>query len=113
MKPFLLCLLCLLFCDVHGCWFSSKKGALEKIKHHFVKIGKDPKDGLTKHDFENIVNDLPSYLRWVVKKVGNIDGIMQRCDTNKDGVIHFHEAKKADKCFDGCWKSLAVEKFLN
>ena len=96
----------------NACWFSSKKGAIKSIKKYMHKVGKDPEQGLDHGDFEGVIRDLPAGIRWAVKKLGNIDGVFDRCDADGDGKIKVSEAAKSKHCIQECWKSAAIQMFL-
>ena len=102
----------LLLTSTNACWFSSKKGAIKSITKYMHKIGRDPEKGLDRNDFEDIIKDIPGSIRWAVKKLGNIDGVFDRCDADGDGKIKVSEAKESKRCIASCWKSLAIESFL-
>ena len=101
-----------LACDVEACWFSSKSRAIKHIDEYMHKIGRDPEEGLTRKDFDDIIRDIPSSIRWAVNKLGNIQGVFDRCDYDKDGKIKLSEAKKSKHCIKTCWKQMAIESFL-
>jgi len=99
-------------CEVESCWFSSKRGAVKRIKKYMIKLGKDPEEGLDHHDFKGIVRDAPSALGWAIKRLGSVEGVFERCDYDKDGLIKISEISKSKHCLSSCWKSLAIETLL-
>jgi len=76
------------------------------------KIGRDPERGLDRNDFDNIIKDIPGSIRWAVKKLGNIQGVFDRCDYDGDGRIKVSEAAKSKHCIEACWKQAAIQAFL-
>ena len=76
------------------------------------KIHRDPEKGLDHGDFRGIIKDLPAGISWAVKKLGNIDGVFDRCDYDGDGRIKVSEAEKSKHCIEACWKSAAIQAFL-
>ena len=79
------------------------------MEHH----GHPITDGLNRPDFVKIVNDMPRSIGWVVKKVGGIDQVMRRCDSNGDGTVYLKEARGSKHCLADCWKQSAIMAFLN
>lgn len=112
MKKIILLIVFGLICLSEGCWFSSKSGAMKHIDKYMRKVGRDPEEGLDHKDFDNIVKDLPGSIRWAVKKLGNIQGVFDRCDYDKDGKIKLSEVKKSKHCLSACWKQMALIEFL-
>jgi len=105
-------LLLLLVPFADACWWDQKGKAIRHIRNYMHRIKRDPEKGLDHNDFQDIINDLPGGIRWVVKKVGSIDGIFHRCDSNRDGLIKVSEAEHAHNCMSDCYKQVAIINFL-
>jgi hypothetical protein len=104
--------------STNACWFQSKKSAFRHITHYLKKKGMDgnpwdPSVGITRKALHHVVNDAPGAVKWIIKKVHGVDGVMKDCDANNDGFIYIDEAKKAKHCVDSCWKQLGIQTFLN
>ena len=97
----------------HGCWFTSKTDALKHITNYMNTHGHPMDHGLTRKDFTDIVEDMPASLSWIVRKVGGINAVMTKCDTDDDGTVYIPEAKAAKHCLTDCWKQSAILTFLN
>lgn len=97
-----------MFCEAESCWFSSKSGAIKHIDRYMRKVGKDPEEGLDHGDFEDIIKQVPGSIRWAVKKLGNIQGVFDRCDYDGDGKIKLSEVGKSNMCLTSCWKQSAI-----
>jgi len=98
--------------EAESCWFSSKSGAIKHIDKYMRKIGRDPEQGLDRKDFDDIIKDIPSGIRWAVRKLGNIQGVFDRCDHDKDGRIKLSEVRKSKHCLSDCWKQSAIQMGL-
>ena len=86
-----------------ACWYQSKKTAFKKIVNFLEKHGMDgqPWDqtvGITRLCLEHVVEDAPSAVGWLIKKVHGVDGVFADCDTNGDGLIFIKEAYKNPHC---------------
>lgn len=111
----LLLLLVLLLPAVHGCWFQSKKGAIQHLESFLLHMRPphNPGNGLTHRDVESARNNLPAAAKWIVDKIHGVQGVFDDCDTDHDGVIHMLEAYDAPNCAESCWKQVALTTFLN
>jgi len=61
---------------------------------------------LEKEELENAIASLPWYARGILKIIGSVPKIMEKCDDDKDGAIgmeHDMEATK-DQCLATCFK---------
>ena len=110
-----LTLLAIAIVSARACWFTSKTKAIAHIHNYVTKHpnAKSRDSGIARSDLELVQDDLPAALRWVVRKVGGIDSIMKRCDTNGDGFVAYREATAARHCLTDCWKQSTVMVFLN
>lgn len=96
-----------------ACWFSSKKKSMSHIAKYMNTHGHSMDRGMSRRDFELLVDDMPGSLAWIVHKVGGIDKVMRKCDADGDGTVYIPEALKAKHCLVDCWKQTAVMTFLN
>ena len=103
----------LLATSAQACLFTSKSKAMKHIVHFMDTHGHPVDNGMSRRDFEDVVDAMPGSLAWVVRKVGGVDKVMQKCDTNRDDVVYIPEALKAKHCLVDCWKQSAVMMFLN
>jgi len=118
-----LTLLTLAIVSTRACWFTSKAKSIKHIQHYMdhhsvgssaaTARGANKDMGIARSDLQLVEDDLPAALRWVVHKVGGIDSIMKRCDTNGDDFVAYTEATTARKCLTDCWKQTTVMLFLN
>jgi hypothetical protein len=111
MKWSLLILTALPF--TQGCWMMSKPAAIERVRLFITSRGMDPNDGVTIEMIHDVERDLPSGIAWIINKVGGAENIMDRCDLNKDRVIHFDEVLAGEQCMSACWKQTAIRTWLN
>ena len=100
-----------------SCWYQSKKPAFTKIVKFLEKNGADGQPwnrsvGITHRCLEHVVEDAPSVVGWLIKKVHGVDGVFEDCDTNNDGLIFIEEAYKNPHCADSCWKQIAIQTWL-
>jgi hypothetical protein len=110
-----LTLLALVIVSTRACWFTSKSKTIQHI-HDYINSHPNhntKETGIARSDLELVQKDLPGALRWVVRKVGGIDSIMKRCDTNNDDFVAYTEAARASHCLTDCWKQSTVMWFLN
>lgn len=103
---------------VIGCWYQSKHSAFQHIERFLETHGVDGEDWnpsvpITRKALEGVVHDAPGAVGWFIEKVNSVDGVMNDCDSNNDGLIYIDEAKKAEHCVDSCWKQVALQAFLN
>jgi len=111
----LLLLVLLLPSVVQGCWFQSKKGAIQRLEGYLLHMRppRNPANGIRRRDVESVRRNLPPAAKWVVDKIHGVQGVFDDCDTNHDGVIHIMEAYKSPNCAESCWKQVALTTFLN
>ena len=110
-----LLLLVLLMPAIQGCWFHSKKGAIQHLENYLLHMHppRNPANGISHRDVESVRRNLPAAAKWVVDRIHGVQGVFDDCDTNHDGVIHMMEAYKARNCAESCWKQAALTTFLN
>ena len=98
----------LLATNADACWYQSKKPALDHIRRYLQKIGKNPAFGIERCDLQSVMDGLPAAARWIINKVGSVDGVLRDCDMNKDGTITFFEGERAGHCMESCCKFVVV-----
>lgn len=103
--------LCLLTAT-DGCWYQSKKPAVQNVERYLRKVGKEPSKGISRAQLESIAENAPSALGWFIKKVDGVEGVLKDCDIDGDGVIHLEEMMHATQCLNSCWKQIGITTFL-
>jgi hypothetical protein len=96
----------------HGCWFSSKEKAVQKMEEYVAKIDLDIHAGIDKADLRHGIASMPKTTAWMLRTFTNVDDIFNRCDTNKDGRLTMAEIRAAPNCVASCVKQMAIIKFL-
>lgn len=102
----------LIFPIGNACWFSSREKSLTKLRAFLVSDSKPIDQFVTTSELNSIISNLSAKQRVLFQKVGNAEGIMAMCDTNKDGKLIFKEALENENCLSSCWQQMAVDSFL-
>ena len=68
-------------------------------------------DLLERSELENAIDSLPWYARGVLKVIGSVDKIMEKCDYDQDGAISITTdmEKTQDSCLASCFKKRAFK----
>ena len=92
----------------HGCFYHSKKGAVEHIKQYLITEGHDLHVGISRVEMQSVLDGAPHAIKWAIQKVGAVEGVLLDCDANGDGVVTIEEVDTTGTCLDSCWKQFAI-----